>query len=140
MFLQLVKSRSPSVNKFHVVESLSDDDHNFIGWYGGQIEYLTFNLRESLQSLLSGEVSLVADVFTDNLNNRYLHEAVGKVREMDVIVEIEGRKQINKGGVFTYYEFPVEGKRLNDEEWRALLKEGKAPKLPVWTESFIVEK
>ena len=121
-------------------EVLNKDDHTFIRNYGADLEYLSIFFYESLTSISEGEVSLIADVATDALNNRFLHEAVGKVREMDVIVEIEGKKQLNKGGVFSYYEFPVDGKRLTDDDWKSMLKEGKAPALPVWTQSFSADK
>ncbi|MCE5248955.1 DUF3160 domain-containing protein [bacterium] len=119
-------------------ESLGEEDEKFIMDYGSRLEYLTifFNEGESLYSITGSDVSLIADVATDRLNNRILHEAVGKVREMDVIVDIGNRKQINRGGIFTYYEFPVDGKRLNDDEWRDMLKTGKAPAPPVWTNTF----
>jgi len=122
-------------------EPLSGDDYSFIRRYGSEIEYLAMLFsKQSVHSIYESEVSLIADVFTDRPNNRVLHEAVGKVREMDVIVEIEGKHQLNKGGVFTYYEFPMDGrKRLNDDEWREMLRNKTAPDLPVWTKSFIVE-
>jgi len=122
-------------------EPLNGDDYSFIRSYGMEMEYLTkLFSKQSVVSITDSEVSLIADVFTDRPNNRVLHEAVGKVREMDVIVEIDGKHQLNKGGVFTYYEFPMDGrKRLNDDEWKEMLKNKTAPDLPVWTKSFIAE-
>lgn len=122
--------------------ALTDDEYAFIRNFGSELEYLTifFNEGESNYSISEREVSLIADVATDRLNNRILHEAVGKVREMDVIVPIEDKNQITRGGVFTYYEFVEKGKRLNDDDWKLMLKEGKAPQLPVWTNSFIAKE
>lgn len=137
-FLEIVTRLETLAEKEINSIPLTEEDHDFIKRYGSELEYMTiFLYGESFLQIGEGEVSLIADVATDRINNRILHEAVGKVREMDVIVPIEGKNQLNKGGVFTYYEFPVEGKRLNDDEWRLMLKEGKAPQLPVWTNSFI---
>ena len=118
-------------------EPLHEEDNNFVLQYGRELEYLTIFFYDSLTSIYDENISLIADVATDRMNNLILHEAVGKIREMDVIVPIKGRKQINRGGIFTYYEFPVEGKSLSDDDWKAMLKENKAPGLPGWTGSFI---
>jgi hypothetical protein len=122
--------------------ALSEDDYAFIRGFGSELEYLTifFNEGESLYSISETEVSLVADVATDRLNDRILHEGVGRVREMDVIVPSELINRITRGGVFTYYEFIEKGKRLNDDDWKLMLKEGKAPRLPEWTDSFIAKE
>jgi hypothetical protein len=52
-------------------------------------------------------------------------------------VVVTGRLQLAKGGVFGFYEF-VEppGPRRTDEEWRAMLREGRAPPQPTWTATF----
>ncbi|MFC1509457.1 DUF3160 domain-containing protein, partial [Candidatus Omnitrophota bacterium] len=120
-------------------ESLNEGDNNFVLEYGSELEYLTIFFYEALTSIYDQNISLIADVATDRMNNLILHEAVGKVREMDVIVPVKGRKQINRGGIFTYYEFPVEGKRLTDDDWKAMLRTRKAPGLPAWTGSFIAD-
>ena len=121
-------------------EPLNVGDNNFVLEYGSELEYLTIFFYDALTSIYDQNIALIADVATDRINNLILHEAVGKVREMDVIVPVKGRKQINRGGIFTYYEFPVKGKRLTDDDWKAMLNRRKAPGLPVWTESFIAEK
>jgi hypothetical protein len=118
--------------------ALSEDDYDFIIKYGSELEYLTifFNTGGSISTITESDVALIADVATDRMNDVILHEAVGKVREMDVVTPIEGKNQITRGGVFTYYEFTEKGKRLNDDEWKGMIKQGTAPQLPVWTKSY----
>jgi hypothetical protein len=89
---------------------------------------------------------VIADVATNpNPPATVLEEGVGRVNPIYVvvpIVETDGDiyLQVNKGGVFSYYEFPwpIED-RLTDEKWRLMLDEGKAPPPPEWTQSFLVE-
>jgi len=46
-----------------------------------------------------------------------------------------GKLYLTRGAVFSYYEF-TSNKRITDEEWQAMLKEGRQPALPDWTGSF----
>lgn len=121
-------------------ETLSEADYQFIRQYGAEMEYLTAFFKGGTVPFYEneGQVALIADVGSDG-KMTFLHEAVGRVRSMLVEVEIENKKQLNQGGVFTYYEFPVAGKRLNDQEWREMLRNKQAPPLPIWTESFMAE-
>ncbi len=86
------------------------------------------------------EAAVVADVATDPNSGMVLEEAVGKVFEVYVVVEVEGELVITQGGAFSYYEFsqPM-ADRLTDESWREMLNTGQAPPRPEWTGSFIVE-
>lgn len=65
-------------------------------------------------------------------------EDVGRAFEIYVVTPAEGKLVLTKGAVFSYYEFtvPIE-KRMTDEEWQRMLREGRAPPLPKWCESFI---
>lgn len=120
--------------------TITEQEYNFIKWYGSEIEYLTIFLFEGTANFISeGSTALIADIAVDKMNSFYLHEAVGNVREINVIVEIDGRKQMNIGGILTYYEFAVKDKRLNDDDWKEMLRNRTAPALPGWTKSFIVE-
>jgi hypothetical protein len=69
-----------------------------------------------------------------------LEEAVGRVFEIYVVVEIEGQLVLTKGGVFSYYEFPWPmSDRLTDEAWREMLETNQIPERPYWTGSFMAE-
>ncbi|NLH95895.1 MAG: DUF3160 domain-containing protein [Clostridiaceae bacterium] len=52
-----------------------------------------------------------------------------------VVVPTGGKLYLTRGAVFSYYEF-TSNKRITDEEWQAMLKEGRQPALPDWTGSF----
>jgi len=116
--------------------SLRQEEFDFIENYGAEIEYLTAFFKGGTAPFYQGHVALIADVAT---GDGILHEAVGGVKTMFVEVSIEGKKQITRGGVFSYYEFPVKDKRLTDQDWREMLWNNKAPAQPVWTDSFVSE-
>jgi len=66
-----------------------------------------------------------------------LEEAVGHAYEIYVIVPVEGKLQLTRGAVFSYFEFPHPMKdRLTDENWQKMLGEGKAPPQPEWIQWF----
>ena len=48
---------------------------------------------------------------------------------------------LTRGATFSYYEFvqPL-GTRLTDEEWQKMLEEKKAPAVPEWMKSILIEK
>jgi len=52
-------------------------------------------------------------------------------------VRVEGKLQLTRGAVFSYFEFPHPMKdRLTDENWQKMLGEGKAPPQPAWIQWF----
>lgn len=141
-YLEIVKRLGVISRKELNQEIVTDDDYQFMRQYGAEMEYLTAFFKGGTVPFYEneGQVALIADVGSDGqIQMTFLHEAVGKVRSMLVEVEIENKKQLNQGGVFTYYEFPVPGKRLNDREWREMLRNKQAPPLPVWTDSYTAE-
>lgn len=137
-------------------EALSEEEYQFIRFYGGEIEKLTFAASdEGVYPGLGGgspspgsgpaggeelQAAVVADVATDP-NGQVLEEGVGRIFEIYVVAPIEGRLVLTKGGVFSHYEFtqPL-SERLTDEAWREMLDAGNAPPLAAWTDSFMVEQ
>jgi hypothetical protein len=131
--------------------ALTADDYDFIKTYGGQLEHLWLEVNKnepefleyhsSAQNFLNDNPSaLVADVATDP-NGQVLEEGTGYVSEIYVVVPIEGKLRIAKGGIYSYYEFPWPlSDRLTDRKWKDLLDQNKAPKLPDWTDSFTVPR
>lgn len=127
-------------------KNLSSDDYNFIRFYGGELEHIWLAVMADEGVETSNEVdnhpaALVADVATDP-NGSVLEEAVGNIFDIYVVVPIEGKLKLTKGGIFSYYEFmqPLSG-RLTDEEWWQILDgqgSRKVPDLPDWTNLFIV--
>lgn len=96
--------------------------------------------------------AVIADVAT-NPNNainsplyppRILHAATGHVVPIFFVAERDGVPTLFVGASFTYYEHTTKGNaltfpdRVNDDEWRELLTNGKQPLPPVWTEKIRV--
>ncbi len=122
-------------NKELAHETITPEEFNKLSWLGGQIEYLTFRIFGS-DHLPEKErfVAVVADVY--RYNGLYLEEAVGKVNEIYVVAEINGKPYITKGATFSYHEF-VNPSPLSDEEWIDILTKDKT-ETPVWMRDLII--
>lgn len=87
------------------------------------------------------ETAMVADVHTDSNSQEVLEEATGQV-DLAVVcyLQPDGRLVLGVGPVLSYYEFrhPMRD-RLTDEAWIKMLREGKAPGQPKWTETYRAE-
>jgi hypothetical protein len=130
-------------------EKLTDDEYELIRSFGGQLEHFWLEVnknepafKESTSQrdyLNENPAAIVADVATDP-NGQVLEEGTGKISEIYVVVPIDGKLRIAKGGVYSYYEFtwPMSD-RLTDKKWRELLNSGQAPALPSWTDAFAVK-
>ncbi len=127
-------------------EELTADDDAWIEAFGSVIERFTMasadpddpNAMRGRSYIESLDAALVADVST-GLGN-VLEVAIGRVFPIYVVVPVGGRLQVNKGGVFSHYEFvQPASERLNDEKWRERVEKGQAPPLPKWTESFVAQ-
>jgi len=124
-------------------DSLTESEYDLINSYGDILENLTVAAADKPEpggSVDEEEAAVVADVATDPNSGNVLEEAVGKIFEIYVVVEVEGQLTLSEGGVFSYYEFawPMSD-RLTDESWRGMFNNGQAPPRPQWTSSFIVE-
>ncbi|MBZ0290433.1 MAG: DUF3160 domain-containing protein, partial [Anaerolineae bacterium] len=120
-------------------EPLTESEYFSIQLYG---EYL-YTL---LHTLYQGEgepppVALVTDVANNPDAKTVLQEGVGDVDFIYVVIPApDGRLQIARGGVFSYYEFINDiNQRMTDEEWRALVDSGGLPPRPSWVSSFMGE-
>jgi hypothetical protein len=129
-------------------ENLADADYELIRSYGGQLEHLWLEINKDEPQykelgqrdfLDQNPAAIVADVATDP-NGQVLEEGTGKISEIYVVVSIDGKLRIAKGGVYSYYEFtwPMSD-RLTDKKWRELLNSGQAPALPSWTDAFVAK-
>jgi len=131
-------------------EKLTDDEYELIRSYGGQLEHFwlevnkdepAFKKSTSQRDYLNeNPAAIVADVATDP-NGQVLEEGTGKIFEIYVVVPVDGKLRIAKGGIYSYYEFswPMSD-RLTDKKWRELLNSGQAPDLPAWTDAFVAKK
>lgn len=124
---------------------LNEEEQDVIHFYGGLLEGLTLAAADQDEGeggrsfLEDEEAAVIADVATDPLGS-VLEEGVGRIFEIYVVVGMEGRLYMTKGGVFSYYEFPWPmSDRLTDEAWREMLNSGEAPERPHWTASFMAQ-
>jgi len=130
-------------------EKLTDEEYELIRSYGGQLEHLWLEVnkdepafKESTNQrdyLNENPAAIIADVATDP-NGQVLEVGTGKISEIYVVVPIDGKLKIAKGGVYSYYEFtwPLSD-RLTDKKWRELLDSDQAPALPSWTDAFVAK-
>jgi hypothetical protein len=130
-------------------EGLTEDEYEYIRYYGAEIEALTFAASDDAEyggrggAAVEGsdplQAAVVADVATDPGGGSVLEEGVGRVFDLYVVAPIEGQLVLTKGGVFSHYEFkqPVSD-RLTDEAWRQRLASDEVPPLASWTGSFLV--
>lgn len=130
-------------------EKLSDEEYELIRSYGGQLEHFWLEINKedlerqatSVENFLDqNPAAIVADVATDP-NGTVLEEGTGKIFDIYVVVPIDGKLKLAKGGVYSYYEFewPMSD-RLTDAKWREMLNTGKAPAQPTWTDAFMASK
>lgn len=130
-------------------EAVTDDEYELIRSYGGQLEHfwLEVNQEEMDASGLDQDnylnqnpAAIVTDVATDP-NGSVLQEGTGLISEIFVVVPVDGKLVLAKGGDFSYYEFtqPLSD-RLTDEAWREMLWSDDAPTLPTWTSAFTVNQ
>ncbi len=96
---------------------------------GGQPEW---------QSDADDQMAVVADVHTDPNSLQVLEVAVGHPLTLLVIVPTASGPALTVGGMFSYYEFrhPLDD-RLTDENWQAMLADGRAPQPAEWLEPML---
>jgi len=125
-------------------QPVTDDEQEWvIENFGRRLGYaLRFahymDVTENFRSEMDQFMPIVADVCTDVNSSMVLEEGVGYPLAIYVEVPVDGKPTICKGAVYSYYEFkqPM-GDRLTDEAWRDMLKAGKNPGLPAWTDIYI---
>ncbi len=117
-------------------EPLTDEDYDFIKYFGEVIEGGVSGQDEGL------ETTIIADVHTDSNSSQVLEEGTGYLRLLVVAYKLpEGNIVLGAGPVLSYYEFkhPM-ADRLTDEAWREMLIGDKAPSQPEWTATFYAPK
>lgn len=99
--------------------------------------FLVFNSANTREHGIADPdpIAKIADVASDG-GSTNLFVAVGNSMEWDYIVPFFGRKQIVKGPVYSYYEFPFKG-NLTDEEWR---KNVSSQEFLPWLKPFITRE
>ena len=68
-----------------------------------------------------------------------LHEAVGRVDLLYVVVNVAGQRVMYAGPVMSHYEFETAfPTRKTDSEWETDIQNGATPAPPPWTSSYLV--
>lgn len=126
-------------------QALSEDEYTLIAYYGGRLERLTAAASDAGSgedpngwsgSTYDQDAAVVADVATGG--DGALTEGTGRIMPLYVVVPIEGELVLARGGIYSQYEFvQPSGDRLTNEQWRARLDAGEAPKIDTW-KTFVV--
>ena len=78
----------------------------------------------------------IVDVHTDPNTSQVLEVGDGKPMCLYVVVPVEGKLQVCRGAMFSYYEFThAMNDRMTDAQWQVMLA-GAAPAMPEWTGNF----
>ncbi len=126
-------------------QALTPDEQNGLRFYGGDLEKILTATADEYNKDRPGnafenepQAAVIADVATDPNKGVVLEIGVGRVFDMYAVVPVNNKLYLAHGAVFSYYEFqqPL-AKRLTDEAWQTMLKDGKAPTVPDWTFSFL---
>ena len=150
-FVDTLQSLEDSANKLRTIsekelsgQKLTDDEVNFIAYWGANIENFTIAAADADPSaggrkfIDNQDAAVVADVATgiDNV----LEEGTGRINLIYVAVQVNGKVILTQGAVYSQYEFtvPIDG-RLTDDAWQAQLNSGKAPPLEDWKKSFMAD-
>ncbi|MHB8997521.1 MAG: DUF3160 domain-containing protein [Armatimonadota bacterium] len=130
---------------------LSDEGYQRIHYFGGELERLQLSVVKNeteyrmsswyeISSETDKNMPTIADVHTSF--GQALEVGTGPAYRIYVVVpRPDGKLQITKGGVFSYFEFvwPVSD-RLTDERWQQMLKGEKEekPQQQEWLQSIVV--
>lgn len=143
MVLELVSFLRQAAEKQLAGQSLTREEQDQINIIGGVVERITLALFEpspqywELVSETDRFMAVIADVHTHGDN--ILEQAVGFPHELLIIAPVDGVPYLMRGAVFSYYEFVSRNsKRLTDEEWQKLLKQGSIPDPPEWMRELIL--
>ncbi len=135
-------------------ELLTDDEYEFIRYYGGTIEHFWYDAIKNegaSDSITTQEypAAVVVDIATDP-NGAVLEAATDTPSDILVVIKVDGQLKIAKGTVYSFYQFawPLDD-RLTDSKWRQMVglqpdEEGylnyEIPvEKPEWTESYRVD-
>ncbi len=132
-------------------ELLTDEEYEFIRYYGGTIEhfwYETIKSEGASESISTREypAAVIVDIATDP-NGEILEAATDNPSDIYVVVKIGDTLRIARGTVFSFYQFtwPLSD-RLTDARWRQMM--GITPdetgyynydfplQKPAWTDSY----
>jgi hypothetical protein len=114
-------------------------------YWGGTLEMFTLAAADTEPGggrpvLEDQKAALIADVASGLAPDgtvSALEEAIGQPSPIYVVLPGQPTR-IGTGAVYSYYEFSVPvSERMTDEQWQAMLADGKNPPAPDWTGLFV---
>ena len=103
-------------------------------------DFSQYQVPPSAYSQSSGDstIACIIDVHTDPNTGQVLEVGVGKPMCLYVVVPIEGKLQVCRGAMFSYYEFLHSmSDRMTDVEWNTMLASSK-PAIRTWESEFSI--
>ncbi|MDE6750021.1 MAG: DUF3160 domain-containing protein [Lachnospiraceae bacterium] len=112
-------------NKELVDEVLTDDEYDFIRYYGGYIEHFWYEAAKDSSDdeyIAPKEfpAAIVADIATNPDRGTVLEVATGDPSFILVVVKVDGKLKLARGNVYSFYQFEWPD-RLTDSEWHYML-------------------
>jgi len=127
-------------------KAIAERDDDWLDYIGSDLERLWANSGDEVvrwEPEVDEDAAIVADIMRglDGVVDEVLEIGTGYIDRIYVIVpDDNGRFHVARGGVYSYYEFPwPTPERLNDEQWRQMLRDGEAPDRPAWQEVLFPE-
>lgn len=107
---------------------LTDEEYDFIRYYGGTIEHFWMEVAKDSNPSEDGvstkefPAAIVVDIATDADSSQVLEIATGRPSAILVAIKVDGKIKLASGSVYSFYQFtwPAED-RLTDAKWRQLL-------------------
>ncbi len=121
-------------------EPLTEDEQIFLKYdFGSELWYVRY-LAELPLAEPPKVAALVADVASNPDTGEVLQVGTGGVDYIFVIINTPEGLQLNRGTVYSFYEFTGSiDNRMTDEEWRAQVATGEIPPRPVWVWNFTAD-
>jgi hypothetical protein len=124
-------------------ERLTDEEYMKISSYGDTLRNLTALLAYGgidKRETNAGNMISVSNIYNSSFKGSYLHAGLGQAGEIYVVVSLEGKLYLTRGGIFSYYEyFDKYGQKLTDEDWQYMIEDTGEIKRPSWTDSFLTK-
>ena len=122
--------------------ALSEQDYQDISQFVIRLKSMTKFPPEADREVglnISDAMALITDVHTDINSKTVLEEGIGPPFIIQVQIKKEGRINVFKGGIYSYFEFKQPAKdRLTDEKWqKSVLKDKGLTLLPDWYKYFL---
>lgn len=128
-------------------EELTEEEHDLIRSYGGQLEHFWLEaMREeddldAAGTMEDSPAAVITDVATNPQGREVLQVGTGDIYHIYAVVPVEDTLRIAKGGVYSHYEFPQPmQERLTNEEWHEMLRQDEVPLMCPWKKEFIVDE